>query len=443
MIDNNVTIQVYHDTRKANKTGKYQVYIRVYYDRVTKFFPVFYQNQRLKLTPEDFKSSYKSKKPKEDHKKYKIALDSLKLKAEKTAGNLDPFTMADFEKYFTGKSKNRKDIVTAYNDIIQDAIDNETLKVKTYRNYQSALKSFLQYFTHIKGRQVTEIEYKEITPALLKSYEKYMLSEIKDGDLVIKKASTPTTVSMYTRTLRTVIINAVETSIIPPELNPFGKGKTKYSPPSQRKRKIALTSEQLQALLNYDTSNDKYLQKAVHFFLFSLAAQGMNIGDVCRLTYSTITGDSFTFYRNKTNSSSNNELTPVTVPITEFIQFIFDTYGNEDKSPDNYIFPILNDTTNELEKVRAIENFIRSINQQLKKLVEPLKIPANFSTYYARHTYATELADKGVSIGVIMRGLGQRKQATTEIYLHYLKGDNLRDINSNLVPLLPIKSGTE
>jgi integrase/recombinase XerD len=66
----------------------------------------------------------------------------------------------------------------------------------------------------------------------------------------------------------------------------------------------------------------------------------------------------------------------------------------------------------------------------LKTISEKAEIQKNLTTYVARHTYATTLKAKGVSIEEIGKTLGHDSIKTTEIYLDEI-GDPLFDDRIN------------
>jgi hypothetical protein len=70
-------------------------------------------------------------------------------------------------------------------------------------------------------------------------------------------------------------------------------------------------------------------------------ANGINPTDIAHLKYKNIEGDYLMFERAKTENATRLAPKPITVYITEDMRHVIDYWGNKDKSPNNYIFPVL------------------------------------------------------------------------------------------------------
>ena len=88
-----------------------------------------------------------------------------------------------------------------------------------------------------------------------------------------------------------------------------------------------------------------------------------------------------------------------------------------DRSPGNYIFPILQHGITQLRQYELLEFFIRLINDWMEKIRKKLKIERRVSTYVARHTFSTVMKRSGVSTEYIQEALGHTDIGTTENYL--------------------------
>lgn len=432
----NITVNAYQDTRKKNKQDIYPVSLVIYDGKKQRRCPVLYNDIVLRLSPADYQAS-QSKRPKDKDRVYTTIIQANIERAYEIIRNISPFSFDKFLAEFTGVAKNKTDIITAYNELVADAEKEKSLSVKTVKGYRSALASLLQFFEYKDGKKPAELHYSDITPHLLKQYEHFIVNIeiVKDGKTIKRKGSL-TTVSMYLRTLRAVFNAAIDSRYIKPELMPFGRAKSKYTIPAPRKSKRALTSAQVAALFNYDYSQHPARKKARDFWFMSFFGQGMNINDILKLKYKTVTDTAFTFVRSKTNTTNKKNAAPVTVMINEFIRYMFKTYGNPDKSPENYVFPVLNDTMTDKEIVRAIDNFTVSVNKRLKPVAKILDLPPDFSTYYARHTYATTLLRSGKSVAFIQKSIGHSSVHVTELYLSGFENSDLQDANDMLYDMV-------
>lgn len=130
--------------------------------------------------------------------------------------------------------------------------------------YNCALNSIKEFLKHSTKKEVIQrLSYLEINPDWLQEDENYMISV---------NESSPTTVSMYLRTLRSLFNTAIEDGDIPPDIYPFGKRR--YQVPSHRNIKKALSIEDLRPTVvnltelaeqlidkrsNEDKSRDSYI----------------------------------------------------------------------------------------------------------------------------------------------------------------------------------------
>jgi len=87
---------------------------------------------------------------------------------------------------------------------------------------------------------------------------------------------------------------------------------------------------------------------------------------------------------------------------------------------------------NEEQAFRAGKNFIRKVNQHLKKVAKELDISSDISSIWSRHSFATEMKKKKVSPYLIQEAFGHKDLKTTENYLSSLLEDDLRELQKKL-----------
>ena len=146
-------------------------------------------------------------------------------------------------------------------------------------------------------------------------------------------------------------------------------------------------------------------------------ANGINTKDIASLKYRNIEGEYLVFERAKTENTTRSNPKAISVFLSEDINRIIDFWGNTDKPPGNYIFPILQHGITPLRQYELLELFIRSINDWMEKIRLKLKIGRRVSTYVARHTFSTVMKRSGVSAEFIQEALGHTNIRTTENYL--------------------------
>jgi integrase/recombinase XerD len=71
-------------------------------------------------------------------------------------------------------------------------------------------------------------------------------------------------------------------------------------------------------------------------------------------------------------------------------------------SKNDYIFPIISPQETEVINHNKVKNFTKFINQNLKKLALSIGVSGDISTYWARHSFATNSIRNGASMEFVM-----------------------------------------
>ncbi|MCA0229833.1 MAG: site-specific integrase [Bacteroidetes bacterium] len=271
-----------------------------------------------------------------------------------------------------------------------------------------------------RNPQPLKLEYRHITPDFLKHYEEWMLHEGKAPQSPKSKPAgvSITTVSIYTRALRTLFNEAIEAGIIKQESYPFStrKGSSKYSIPESENIKKALSRNDIDKIKSYLPEPDSFEQRAHDLWLFSYYGNGMNVADICRLKRSNLTTDYLHFERTKTKASNKKPLI-ISVKLRDEMRQIIERHGHTDKNKSAYLFPFLVKCKDSKQEKQAIHQVIKMTNKYMKRIGEKLGIEGDLNTYAARHSFATTLQRTGAPISFIQGKLGHKKSTTTETYL--------------------------
>ena len=174
-------------------------------------------------------------------------------------------------------------------------------------------------------------------------------------------------------------------------------------------------------------------QKAKDFWFFSYSCNGMNVKDIALLRYEDLHDNTFKFIRAKTARTSKENLTEVVVYLTDYSKSIIEKYGNATHQPKQYVFSILNDSDTEVEKRTKIQNFTRFINQNLKKLAIAEGITADISTYWARHSFATNAIRQGASMEFVSEALSHSNMKTTKGYFAGFEDEAKKELMETLM----------
>ncbi|MEJ7737155.1 MAG: site-specific integrase [Chitinophagaceae bacterium] len=410
------SISIFLDTRREKEKEAYPLKLRVYSNRLkkAKLYPV-----NMDLTIEEFQRIWKTERPRTEYKEKRIKLKSIESKANEVAESIIPFSFPDFEKKLFRRAGDGDNVFYHYEVTIKKFQSLE--RFGTASNYNLSLKSLKDFIVYKKHKEPKKLSFLEITSDWLTSYESYMINH---------KKRSRTTVSMYLRALRTIFNIAISEKEIDQEIYPFGKRK--YQVPTVKNVKKALTKEELKILFEAEPRTDEQ-KKARDFWFFSYACNGVNIKDIALLKWENLKNDKIVFYRAKTINTSKADLRPVTVYLNDFTTAIIEKYGNGNKEQNELMFPFIASGENQIDSFRKIKNFTRSINQNVKKLAVDNGLTSEISTYWARHSFATNAIRSGASMEFVSEALNHSDLRTTQGYFAGFEEKDKKELMKNIM----------
>ena len=392
VIMNTATANLLYDNRFIKKNGKCPVKLTVYFLVQKRRYDINFE-----FTKVEWKKINQSKLRDDQLKSSKTLLFSVLERANKTIASMDEFSFEEFEELFFGKKGNVKDVFV----MIQKYIDSLKLegRINTALSYQSTMVAIKNF----SGKN--HLQFKEVTPAFLKKYEKWWLA----------KEKSITTVGIYMRSLRTIFNIAKSNNVISDKDYPFGKHK--YQIPSGVNVKKALSKDLISKIYKFKAEKSSQEHFAKDMWVFSYLCNGINLRDIARLKYQDIKEDTIIFHRQKTLLTTRNKLKPVTAVLLPELKKIINTWGNKPNTTENFVFPVLNSSMSITEEVQRVHQTIKTINKYLRRIAEKLKLGIDITTYSARHSFATQLKTSGASTEFISESLGHSSLAVTENYL--------------------------
>ncbi|MEI2695531.1 MAG: site-specific integrase [Saprospiraceae bacterium] len=416
-----VFITLYLDTRRTKANGRHPVKLRVFTPepRKQKLYPTIYD-----FTEKEFQNVWLTTKPTKENREIKEKLQALEKMAIEKAENLVPFTFEEFDQALKTVKGDRQNVFFKYKEHIERLKSLD--QIGTAQLYDLSFKSLTVFAKELSGKEVEKLFYREITPLWLEKYEKYMIET--------NKRST-TTVSMYLRCLRAIFNNAIADKDIDYELFPFGKRK--YQIPNFKKVKKALDKHQLKTLFDSNPKNPEQ-ERAKDFWFLSFFCNGINLKDIAILRWENLEGDKLTFIRAKTKTTAKTNQKYITVYLNEFSKSILKKYSNPMENPKSLIFPIILDQDSEILKFKKIKNFTRFVNQNLKILAKNNGITDEISSYWARHSFATNLIRSGKSMEIIGEAFGHSDKKTTQNYFAGFDNETKKEISNDLMNFLEL-----
>ena len=421
-------IALFLDVRRKKSIHKYPVKIRVYHTltKTARLYPT-----KFEYSDDDFKKAWKAEKAHKNYHEERQKLQAFDTLLNEIAGKIAPFSFEQFERKYLRKKGDTQNLLYHYDQAIIKLKANNQF-ANAY-NYSLSKKSVEDYMESLTGHKPTKMFFSEITPAWLTKYEFAMLHRKKPLKRSHELSECPlsrTTISIYLRVLRTVFNNAISEKDIDQEVYPFGKNK--YQLPAVQGVKKALTSDQLNTLY-FATPRIPEQEKARDFWFFSYACNGMNLKDIAMLRWENIQEETLIFYRAKTINTGKTHLKPVTAYITDHVKYVIDKYGNKDRGPKKLIFPIVSDDHDEETKFLTTKNFTRFVNQNLKNLARNNGITGKISSYWARHSFATNAIRNGATMEFVSESLSHTNLRTTQSYFAGFEDKDKKEFMKNLM----------
>jgi len=452
-----VVVEIYFDTRLfRKKTNDYPYKLRVYYAGEAKLFPTV-----LGLSKEDHgKLTAKNLGTRLQEVRDKLA--EIERSATNFAKEMDPFSFKDFVReyikdnpFFVQTRVKTEPLPPGLQTfdfspfskkfpILQETPEPGTIgevylarikeklvsgKVKTGMLYQCAYNSLKQFGGNLP--------FKKVDAAYLRNYADWMKN---CTDKVKKRRCNKSTIWMYLITLRTMFNEAIHLKIIKREgCYPFGKRQ--FMIPGSNNTKKAFDQSIIERIYYYECDPKRpSMHKAWSCWFFMYFGQGMNPKDICLLQYKNIKGEFLEFERAKTEDSFQDAPPKISVFLNEdMLQTIVD-YGNKDKSPENYIFPIFERGMTSLRQYEMVEYFTKFLNKWMQYILDDLEIDRRAGCQVARHTYSTMRRLAGASLLEIGEELGHKKPETTKRYVGSLPIEQ-RKANAGQLEAFKRKSG--
>jgi integrase len=393
------------DLRRPKTNGLFPVKVRVTLNRVQKYYPI-----GLDLSEKDFGRIQNSSVRKE-LRLLKNKITNWDKKVKDIIHQLDPFTFDDFKEKLFEKKIESPDLYGLFDVTIEDlTIQGRMSTAQVYRDSRNSLKRF-------KSR----LKVKEVTTDFLKKYESYMISNGKSV----------TTIGIYLRHLRSIYNKAIDAEIIDRKYYPFGKNKYQIKAP--RNIKKALTLDQIKGIVDYEVIEGSSQHLARDIWLFSYYCNGMNIKDILNLKFKNVQKDVIQFERQKTSSTDQNPK-PIIVSLIPEARIIIKRWKKKKRSEDDFVFPFINKSMSQEERMKTKHQFIKTINKYMKRIGSDIGYDKPLTTYAARHSYATILKRSGAPLGFISEALGHKSLQTTESYLDSFEDETRRKYAEMLVP---------
>jgi len=404
-----VTIQIIQDTRVQKKDKTFRIKLRVTFQRKRRYYPL-----PQSLTIDDWEK-VQSPKSRGEHKELRLYFNKVEQRANEVLKTIEIFTFQEFERKFNGSKSEEVNVFSHFDAYIKELREEE--RINTAVCYECTKNSLLKF---LKKNRKSSLTFIDVSVEFLKKYEKWMLDN----------GNSTTTISIYIRSLRTMINLGIDKGLLERQYYPFGKRK--YVIPSAKNIKKALTLEEIKRIVEYTPKSERQ-HWAKDFWILSYLCNGINIKDLALLKFENLQENQISFYRAKTKNAYRANPKLITIALLPQANTIIERLSSKSKAPNNYIFDIINDTDDGNTQRRNIQQTTKLINKYMKQIGEALEIDKPLTTYAARHSFATVLKRSGASIEFISESLGHKNVQTTENYLDSFELETKLEMQKSLL----------
>lgn len=302
--------------------------------------------------------------------------------------------LSEFEKHLIEKRKFPFIRLTKFETEYQMFVDKT--RSKHYR--RSVKLSFMQLKNYLGSPQLTEITSKRVENFVSDTYQR-----------------TEAGASLYYRTLKAAFNVAVRWGYI--SENPF---LSVQLPKQKRRIPVFIGAAELDKII--ECTKEKYLQD-----LFFLAFHtGMRLGEIVNLKWNAISlSENFIKITNTetfTTKSRRERIVPLNASLKKILEQMFPKIISI--SGNDYVFT-------RIKNIKLNEDYV---SKRFKAVVRDAKLNDKIKFHSLRHSFASNLVQKGVSLLIVKELLGHSDYKTTEIYAH-VQQENLFDavqkLNSN------------
>lgn len=343
-------------------------------------------------------------KPRGEYKAIAHRFKKLSVKAVKIARKIKPFDFDKFKEKMFALRTQSKDLFSKFNEYIET--NKKAGNIGTAVTYRDTLSSLKKFAAFSKNKEVKKLHFTHVNAEFLNAYESWLLN----------LGRSITTVSMYTRNIRSIFNQAIGDGELDKVFYPFGEKL--YVIPGSRKSNKSLEDDGLTKLYWAPVEVGSREEEARDYWFGMFAANGSNMKDIALLKYKEMGSDRIIHYRAKTINTTKKNPKPIVIMLTPEFLSLVEKYGNKNASPDAYIFPILHEGMTPKELYNAVQFKTKMVNKYFRRLAARIGVEVKPTTYWARHSRAGKVIRSGGTLLNVGDEFGHSCQTSTESYWH-------------------------
>ena len=383
------TFKVFVNERKVNKKGEAPIYLRIIKDRKPTYISLGYY---IRLEDWDTERSRVKKSHPNSARLNNYIAEKL---SEAQSHTLELETK---EKGVNTKAM-KKAVVGEASPSFLRYLDNflkgqeNKAKVGTYNKVKGVIEKVKQFVGS------NDLLFDELTVTWLKSYESYMRNHFKNST---------NTIHANFKVIRRIINEAINEDLFSFEKNPFHRFKLR----TEKTHIEYLTEAELKGIEELKLPLGSKMDIHRDMYVFAAYTGGIRISDLIQLKWKDFDGERIYKQTQKTGEI-------ISIKIPKIGLEIIKKYKLNKVSPENFIFPILNNSIDySYPKVlhRSISSATAYTNKDLKEIAKKAKITKRLHFHTSRHTFATSSLRKGMRFENTSKILGHTNLKTTQIY---------------------------
>jgi integrase len=315
--------------------------------------------------------------------------------------------------------------VTYALDILEKQYMRRKIKISTYKNSVSILNQFKNFLSGKENEKEGELYVGDITEELVRDFLSWGLERGRKTDTVEKYLETICKICRQASDngfLCKTSAQAIADIVLENSLDDNSARLIKY-----------LTPEEMSKFVNIERSfiSDKKVD-ALEMFKFSYLSCGLRISDIITLRWCDIDFEKKELSKIQVKTRGRN-----IIPLTEeALEILKKRKGRHNV----FVFGLLPDDFDlkDEEKLRIRRNSITStINKQLKSISENAQLDKKVTFHMARHSWAVNVLEQGLSMSMISSLLGHSSTIVTEkVYAEIrqeAKAEAVRNLKFNLL----------